>query len=113
MAHSALRFRYNMLDAAHRRAEDLAQQGALFPWRTINGEEASAYYAAGTAQYHIDADISYALMKYVDARPATTTSSGARASTSWSRRRGCGPISGSGGSAACTTVRLARSTSTG
>ncbi|RKH81571.1 glycoside hydrolase family 65 protein, partial [Corallococcus praedator] len=65
MAHSALRFRYNMLPAAHRRAEDLAQAGALFPWRTINGEEASAYYAAGTAQYHIDADISYALMKYV------------------------------------------------
>jgi len=67
MAHSALRFRYNMLDAARHRAEDMAQQGALYPWRTINGEEASAYYAAGTAQYHIDADISYALMKYVGA----------------------------------------------
>ena len=39
--------------------------GALFPWRTINGEEASAYYAAGTAQYHIDADIAYALDQYV------------------------------------------------
>jgi alpha,alpha-trehalose phosphorylase len=36
----------------------------LFPWRTINGEEASAYYAAGTAQYHIDADIAYALDQY-------------------------------------------------
>ena len=46
---------------------DLAQSGALFPWRTINGEEASAYYAAGTAQYHIDADIAYALCKYVGA----------------------------------------------
>ncbi len=67
MARSALRFRYNMLDAARRRAEDLAQSGALFPWRTVNGEEASAYYAAGTAQYHIDADISYALCKYVAA----------------------------------------------
>ncbi|GAA3609839.1 glycoside hydrolase family 65 protein [Microlunatus ginsengisoli] len=67
MARSALRFRYNMLDAARRRAADLAQSGALFPWRTINGEEASAYYAAGTAQYHIDADVSYALCKYVDA----------------------------------------------
>ena len=66
MARSALRFRYNMLDAARRRAQDLAQSGALFPWRTINGEEASAYYAAGTAQYHIDADISYALCKYVE-----------------------------------------------
>ena len=67
MARSALRFRYNMLDAARRRAKDLAQRGALFPWRTVNGEEASAYYAAGTAQYHIDADISYALCKYVAA----------------------------------------------
>ena len=67
MARSALRFRYNMLDAARRRAADLAQSGALFPWRTVNGEEASAYYAAGTAQYHIDADIAYALCKYVNA----------------------------------------------
>jgi alpha,alpha-trehalose phosphorylase len=67
MARSALRFRYNMLGAARRRAQDLAQNGALFPWRTINGEEASAFYAAGTAQYHIDADISYALCKYVRA----------------------------------------------
>jgi alpha,alpha-trehalose phosphorylase len=39
----------------------------MFPWRTINGEEASAYYAAGTAQYHINADIIYALRKYVEA----------------------------------------------
>ena len=67
LARNALRFRYGMLPAAVRRAKDLQQDGALFPWRTINGEEASAYYAAGTAQYHIDADISYALSKYVDA----------------------------------------------
>lgn len=66
-ARSALRFRYLMLDPARRRAREMAQDGALFPWRTISGEEASAYYAAGTAQYHIDADISYALSKYVDA----------------------------------------------
>jgi len=67
MARSALRFRYNMLEPARRRAKELAQSGALFPWRTVNGDEASAYYAAGTAQYHIDADISYALCKYVAA----------------------------------------------
>ncbi|MDO5499991.1 MAG: glycosyl hydrolase family 65 protein [Propionibacteriaceae bacterium] len=66
-ARCALRFRYTMLDAARKRASEMAALGALFPWRTINGEEASAYYAAGTAQYHIDADISYALMKYVRA----------------------------------------------
>lgn len=66
-ARCAMRFRYTMLDAARDRAAEMAQLGALFPWRTINGQEASAYYAAGTAQYHIDADISYALMKYVRA----------------------------------------------
>src|SRR5690554_271028 len=56
-----------MLPAARRRAETMSEEGALFPWRTINGEEASAYYPAGTAQYHIDADIVYAVAKYVAA----------------------------------------------
>jgi alpha,alpha-trehalose phosphorylase len=66
-ARSALRYRYTMLDAARRRAHELSEAGALYPWRTINGEEASAFYAAGTAQYHIDADIAYALTQYLRA----------------------------------------------
>ncbi|GAA5090159.1 glycosyl hydrolase family 65 protein [Microbacterium yannicii] len=66
-ARNALRMRYLMLPAARRRAFQLNEAGALFPWRTINGEEASAYYAAGTAQYHINADVSYAMAKYVRA----------------------------------------------
>ncbi|OCG72828.1 glycoside hydrolase family 65 protein [Microbacterium sediminis] len=66
-ARNALRMRTMMLPAARRRAAQLNEAGALFPWRTINGEEASAYYAAGTAQYHINADVSYALAKYVRA----------------------------------------------
>lgn len=66
IARNLLRFRYSMLDKARDRAEELNLRGALYPWRTINGEEASAYYAAGTAQYHINADIIYALKKYVD-----------------------------------------------
>ena len=41
------------------------EKGALFPWRTINGEEASTYYPLGTAQYHINADIAYALSLYL------------------------------------------------
>ncbi len=64
---NALRMRYLMLPAARKRAGQLNEAGALFPWRTINGEEASAYYAAGTAQYHINADVSFALGKYVRA----------------------------------------------
>jgi len=66
-ARNALRFRYTLLDAARQRASELSEAGALFPWRTINGQEASAYYAAGTAQYHIDADIAYAAVQYVNA----------------------------------------------
>jgi alpha,alpha-trehalose phosphorylase len=63
-----LRFRHGMLPHARARAAELSESGALFPWRTINGEEASSYYAAGTAQYHIDADIAYAIKRYVDVR---------------------------------------------
>jgi alpha,alpha-trehalose phosphorylase len=66
VARSLLKHRYDMLDKARARARELGYRGATFPWRTINGEEASAYYAAGTAQYHINADIAYALRKYVE-----------------------------------------------
>ena len=66
IAENLLKFRYSMLDKAREYATRLNQKGAMFPWRTINGEEASAYYAAGTAQYHINADIVYALRKYVN-----------------------------------------------
>ena len=67
IAKNLLTFRYNMLPQARARARELGHRGAMFPWRTISGEEASAYYAAGTAQYHINADIMYALRKYVQA----------------------------------------------
>ena len=67
MARNLLAFRYNMLPQARARAKELGHRGAMFPWRTISGEESSAYYAAGTAQYHINADIMYALRKYVQA----------------------------------------------
>src|SRR5678809_708697 len=67
IAKNLLTFRYKMLPQARARAQLLGHRGAMFPWRTISGEEASAYYAAGTAQYHINADIMYALRKYVQA----------------------------------------------
>jgi alpha,alpha-trehalose phosphorylase len=66
-AKNLLVFRYKMLPQARARARELGHRGAMYPWRTISGEEASAYYAAGTAQYHINADIMYALRKYVQA----------------------------------------------
>src|SRR3712207_9106851 len=52
VARNVLKFRYDTLDRARARAKELGHRGATFPWRTINGDEASAYYAAGTAQYH-------------------------------------------------------------
>ncbi len=67
IAKNLLKFRHSILDKARQRAREVNQKGALFPWRTINGEEASAYYAAGTAQYHINADIVYAMKKYIQA----------------------------------------------
>lgn len=67
-AKKLLDYRYNTLDKARERARVLGHNsGALFPWRTINGEEASTYYPLGTAQYHINADIAYALSLYLQA----------------------------------------------
>ena len=64
IARNLLRFRHSMLDRARERAAQMSQRGALFPWRTINGEEASSNFQQGTAQYHINADIAYAVMRY-------------------------------------------------
>jgi len=67
-----LEYRYNILDRARERARQMSHpRGALFPWRTINGKECSAYFPAGTAQYHINADIAYAVKKYMDATQDT------------------------------------------
>lgn len=66
-AREALRYRFDLLPAARERAAEMNESGALFPWRSISGDEASAYYPAGTAQYHIDADVSYAVNQYVSA----------------------------------------------
>src|ERR1700730_4801248 len=48
IAKNLLTFRYKMLPQARAQARQLGHRGAMFPWRTINGEAASAYYAAGT-----------------------------------------------------------------
>ncbi|HEY4751762.1 MAG TPA: glycosyl hydrolase family 65 protein, partial [Candidatus Limnocylindrales bacterium] len=66
LARALLRFRIWRLPQARARAAEMAEHGALYPWRTINGEEASAYFPAGTAQYHINADIALALVRYLE-----------------------------------------------
>ena len=62
-----LRWRMATLDLARQRAHQLGWQGATFPWRTINGEESSAYWPAGTAAFHINADIAHAVTQYIGA----------------------------------------------
>jgi alpha,alpha-trehalose phosphorylase len=71
IARNLLRFRHSMLPSARARAHELDLRGALFPWRTIRGDEASAYFMAGTAQYHLNADIAYAIRRYIDIRGDT------------------------------------------
>lgn len=67
-AKNLLMFRYNSLPQARERARQLnIKEGALFPWRTIGGEECSAFFLAGTAQYHINSAISYAIQNYLNA----------------------------------------------
>jgi alpha,alpha-trehalose phosphorylase len=66
-AASALRWRHGTLPAAIERAAQLGLKGAAFPWRTIAGQECSGYWPAGTAAFHINADIANAVIRYVDA----------------------------------------------
>ena len=63
-----LEYRYSTLDKARDRAREMSHsKGALFPWRTINGEECSGYFPASTAQYHINADIAHGIKQYMEA----------------------------------------------
>lgn len=66
LSRQVLEFRYKMLDAARAQARTVGERGALFPWRTINGDEASGNYPTSTAQYHINADVIHALRHYAE-----------------------------------------------
>jgi alpha,alpha-trehalose phosphorylase len=63
-AGDVLRWRHSTLDLARKRATQLGLRGAAFPWRTISGEECSGYWPAGTAQFHINAGIADAVIRY-------------------------------------------------
>jgi alpha,alpha-trehalose phosphorylase len=64
---SALRWRHSIMPLAIERAAQLGLAGAAFPWRTIAGHECSGYWPAGTAAFHVNADIADAVIRYVDA----------------------------------------------
>jgi alpha,alpha-trehalose phosphorylase len=63
-AGDALRWRHATLDLARERARVLGLDGAAFPWRTIRGQETSGYWPAGTAAFHINADVADAVVRY-------------------------------------------------
>ncbi|GAA1555990.1 glycoside hydrolase family 65 protein [Kribbella lupini] len=63
-AADALRWRHSILDQAKERAGVLGLKGAAFPWRTIRGQECSGYWPAGTAAFHLNADIAEAVTRY-------------------------------------------------
>ncbi|HEX7848222.1 MAG TPA: glycosyl hydrolase family 65 protein [Sphingomonas sp.] len=68
IARAMLDWRISKLAAARDNARAMGhEQGALYPWRTIGGHECSSYFPAGSAQYHINADIAYALETYLAA----------------------------------------------
>ncbi|GIE31173.1 glycosyl hydrolase [Actinoplanes italicus] len=63
-AADALRWRYSILPHARERARTLGLSGAAFPWRTIGGEECSAYWPAGTAALHLNAVVARAVDRF-------------------------------------------------
>ena len=66
-AADALRWRHLTLPEAKRHATELGLAGSAFSWRTIRGQECSGYWPAGTAAFHINADIADAVSRYLDA----------------------------------------------
>jgi alpha,alpha-trehalose phosphorylase len=65
LARAALAWRHATLDLARERARQLGLRGAALPWRTIHGEECSGYWPAGTAAFHVNADVADAVRRYV------------------------------------------------
>lgn len=64
IARNLIRFRHTILDHAREEARLLGcSKGAKIPWRTISGSECSGYFPAGTAQYHINADVAYSCIQ--------------------------------------------------
>jgi alpha,alpha-trehalose phosphorylase len=66
-AGDVLRWRHATIDLARDRAKVLRVRGAAFPWRTVRGQECSAYWPAGTAAFHIGAGIANAVLCYYHA----------------------------------------------
>lgn len=80
-ARRLLEFRYRGLDGARKKAKDYGFDGAMFPWEAAkDGKEETPLYAAlnihtgkankvwsGVKEYHVTADIAYAVEQYYEA----------------------------------------------
>lgn len=65
LAKTQLSYRHNILPFAIEQARLLGHDdGAVYAWRSIEGAECSGYFPSGSAQYHINNDIAYAIMQY-------------------------------------------------
>ncbi|MBS0584068.1 MAG: beta-phosphoglucomutase [Proteobacteria bacterium] len=64
----SLVWRFRTLERARVHAREMGHaRGALYAWRTIAGDECSAHYPSGSAQYHINAAVAFAVRLYVEA----------------------------------------------
>ena len=62
LVRASLDWRVRTLDRARAHAREMNHPvGALYPWRTIDGDEGSGYFPSGSAQYHINAAVAYAM----------------------------------------------------
>jgi alpha,alpha-trehalose phosphorylase len=62
LVRASLDWRTGTLAAARAHAREMNHPiGALYPWRTIAGDEGSGYFPSGSAQYHINAAVAFAL----------------------------------------------------
>jgi alpha,alpha-trehalose phosphorylase len=75
-AADALHWRHLILDKARENARLFGLRGSAFPWRTIRGAECSGYWPAGTAAFHINADVAYAVAYYIEATGDTAFEEG-------------------------------------
>ncbi len=76
LVRASLDWRAHTLEPARAHARELNHPiGALYPWRTIAGEEGSSYFPSGSAQYHINAAVAFALrLHHLGSHPAPVKS---------------------------------------
>jgi len=77
LVRASLDWRLRTIEPARAHARELNHPlGALYPWRTIAGAEGSGYFPSGSAQYHINAAVAFALRLHHLGGPGEPVSAG-------------------------------------